>query len=406
MTQYLQPTDTVWTNIRLLTMQPEQNFEILTEQDLIVRGDKILAIVPRQHYPHHPLVMNGHDALMTPGLIDCHTHLVFAGNRATEWQQRLQGVSYTDIAAKGGGINTTVQAVRNSSAQDLYRIATQRLQAFINEGVTTLEIKTGYGLDLENEGKLLAVINALKMHHAIDIAPTLLAAHALPSEYQNQSQAYIDYVCREMLPQLAKTHTFEAVDVFCEKIAFTVEQSRQVYTVAKTLNKFIKGHCEQLSLLGGSELVATFNGLSADHVEYLDESGVKKLAQQGTVATLLPLAFYFLKETQIPPIEYFRHHHVPMAVSSDFNPGTAPFASLRLAMNMAAVLFQLTVPEVMQGVTVHAARALGREKSYGQIQVGFKANLCLWSVDQVVEIFYELGRNPLQQRIYEGKLFT
>jgi imidazolonepropionase len=406
----LKDSDIIWCNGRLATMNPtisnaegKHNYGILEQHDLIVREGKILAVLPTEKVPaNHCKVIDAGQRLITPGLIDCHTHLVFGGNRASEWEQRLNGVSYAEISAKGGGINSTVNATRESSAQQLETAAQKRLNALIAEGVTTIEMKSGYGLDLENEEKQLRVIQALGQKNPIEISPTLLSAHAVPPEYQHNPDAYIDFVCNTILPALWQKQLFESVDVFCETVGFSLEQTKRVFDSAKKLNIPVKGHVEQLSNLGGSELVAGYHGLSVDHIEYLDEKGVSAISHSETVAVLLPGAFYFLKETQRPPITLLRQYRVPMAISTDFNPGTSPFTSLRMMMNMACVQFGLTPEETWQGVTIHAAQALGRSASHGQLVAGYMADFVVWDAQEPVEILYELGRNPLVYRVYRG----
>ncbi|MBD2806529.1 imidazolonepropionase [Xenorhabdus sp. ZM] len=408
----LKDTDVIWRNARLATMNPTirhtdgtSHYGLLEHHDLIVRNERILAILPTGSIPiGRCKIIDVGQRLITPGLIDCHTHLVFGGNRASEWEQRLNGISYEEISAQGGGINATVNATRNSSVREL-EIATQkRLNALIAEGVTTVEIKSGYGLDLENEEKQLNVVKILAQKNAIEVSPTLLSAHAAPPEYKHDSDAYIDLVCDSILPTLWQKQLFESVDVFCETVGFNLNQTRRLFDAAKRLGIPVKGHVEQLSNLGGSELVAEYRGLSVDHIEYLDEKGIEAIGRSGTVAVLLPGAFYFLKETQRPPIALLRQHGIPMAISTDFNPGTSPFASLRLMMNMACVQFGLTPEEAWQGVTIHAARALGRAESHGQLVAGYMANFVVWDAENPVDILYELGHNPLIYRVYRGEI--
>ncbi|CDH00645.1 imidazolonepropionase [Xenorhabdus bovienii] len=408
----LKDTDVIWRNARLATMNPTINnidgkhhYGMLEQHDLIVRGEKILAIVPTDSVPtHHCHIIDVEQRLITPGLIDCHTHLVFGGNRASEWEQRLNGASYEEISAKGGGINSTVNATRNNSAQQLEVAAQKRLNALIAEGITTIEMKSGYGLDLVNEEKQLNVVQALAQKNAIEISPTLLSAHAVPPEYKHNPDAYIDLICDSILPTLWQKQLFESVDVFCETVGFNLDQTKRVFDAAQRLNIPVKGHVEQLSNMGGSELVADYQGWSVDHIEYLDEKGIEAISRSGSVAVLLPGAFYFLKEKKLPPISLLRQYRVPMAISTDFNPGTSPFASLRLIMNMACVQFGFTPEEAWQGVTLHAARALGRAESHGQLAEGYMADFIVWDAENPVDILYELGRNPLVHRIYRGEI--
>ncbi|HHD7443664.1 MULTISPECIES: imidazolonepropionase [Citrobacter] len=401
------PDDVIWRNVRLATMDPERNtpYGLVEGHALIVRQGKIRDIVPESSlYLTHDNTFDMQGRLITPGLIDCHTHLVFGGNRAGEWEQRLNGVSYQQISAQGGGINATVSATRSASDEQLLHLAHQRMEQLIKEGVTLLEIKSGYGLDLQTEEKILRVAAALAAENIIEISPTLLAAHATPAEYRDDPDGYITLVCETILPQLWEQGLFETVDLFCESVGFTLAQSERVFQAAQALGIPIKGHVEQLSLLGGAQLVSRYHGLSADHIEYLDEAGVAAMSQSGTVGVLLPGAFYFLKEQQRPPVALLRQYQVPMAVATDFNPGTSPFISLHWAMNMACVQFGLTPEEAWAGVTRHAARALGRHATHGQLKAGFVADFVVWDATLPVEILYEPGRNPIYQRVFKGQI--
>lgn len=399
------PDDVIWRNVRLATMDPERGtpYGLLDGHALIVRQGKIRDIVPESSlYLTHDNTLDMQGRLITPGLIDCHTHLVFGGNRAGEWEQRLNGVSYQQISAQGGGINATVSATRSATDEQLLHVAHQRMEQLIKEGVTLLEIKSGYGLDLPTEEKILRVVAALAAESIVEISPTLLAAHATPAEYRDDPDGYITLVCETILPQLWEQGLFETVDLFCESVGFSLAQSERVFQAAQALGIPVKGHVEQLSLLGGAQLVSRYQGLSADHIEYLDEAGVAAMSQSGTVGVLLPGAFYFLKEQQRPPVALLRQYQVPMAVATDFNPGTSPFISLHWAMNMACVQFGLTPEEAWAGVTRHAARALGRHATHGQLKAGFVADFVVWDATLPVEILYEPGRNPLYQRVFKG----
>ncbi|ATX94003.1 imidazolonepropionase [Citrobacter portucalensis] len=401
------PDDVIWRNVRLATMDPERGtpYGLLDGHALIVRQGKIRDIVPESSlYLTHDNTLDMQGRLITPGLIDCHTHLVFGGNRAGEWEQRLNGVSYQQISAQGGGINATVSATRSATDEQLLHVAHQRMEQLIKEGVTLLEIKSGYGLDLPTEEKILRVVAALAAESIVEISPTLLAAHATPAEYRDDPDGYITLVCETILPQLWEQGLFETVDLFCESVGFSLAQSERVFQAAQALGIPIKGHVEQLSLLGGAQLVSRYQGLSADHIEYLDEAGVAAMSQSGTVGVLLPGAFYFLKEQQRPPVALLRQYQVPMAVATDFNPGTSPFISLHWAMNMACVQFGLTPEEAWAGVTRHAARALGRHATHGQLKAGFVADFAVWDATLPVEILYEPGRNPLYQRVFKGQI--
>ena len=401
------PDDVIWRNVRLATMDPERDnpYGLVDGHALIVRQGKIRDIVPESSlYLTHDNTLDMQGRLITPGLIDCHTHLVFGGNRAGEWEQRLNGVSYQQISAQGGGINATVSATRSATDEQLLHVAHQRMEQLIKEGVTLLEIKSGYGLDLPTEEKILRVVAALAAENIVEISPTLLAAHATPAEFRDDPDGYITLVCETILPQLWEQGLFETVDLFCESVGFSLGQSERVFQAAQALGIPIKGHVEQLSLLGGAQLVSRYHGLSADHIEYLDEAGVAAMSQSGTVGVLLPGAFYFLKEQQRPPVALLRQYQVPMAVATDFNPGTSPFISLHWAMNMACVQFGLTPEEAWAGVTRHAARALGRHATHGQLKAGFVADFVVWDATLPVEILYEPGRNPLYQRVFKGQI--
>ena len=331
---------------------------------------------------------------LTPGLIDCHTHLVFAGSRSQEFEQRLQGVSYEQIAAQGGGIASTVAATRLADREQLFVDGKDRLNTLLAEGVTTVEIKSGYGLDVKNELKILEVARLLGEHHPIDIITTFLGAHALPPEYKGRTDEFINLVCTDMLEQVVANNLADAVDVFCENVGFSYEQTEQVFEAAKKHNLPIKCHAEQLSNQRGAQLVAKFKGLSADHIEYLDEDGVKAMAQAGTIAVLLPGAFYFLRETQLPPIELLQKYKVPIAIASDFNPGTSPLCSLQLMMNMACTLFRLTPEQSLAGVTRNAALALGLNDR-GVLKVGARADIAHWQIGHPSQLSYQFGVNKL-----------
>ncbi|MFC0119342.1 imidazolonepropionase [Pseudoalteromonas xiamenensis] len=348
-------------------------------------------------------VIQGKGAWITPGLIDCHTHILFAGSRAQEFEQRLQGVSYQEIAAQGGGIASTVRATRQADVEALFVLGKTRLNSLMKEGVTTVESKSGYGLDLDNELKLLEMNRLLDTHHPVTVQSTFLGAHAVPPEFKGRAEQYVDLVCDVMLPKVAQEKLADAVDVFCENVGFSFEQTKRVFDKATELGLKVKCHAEQLSNQHGSELVASFKGLSADHIEYLDETGVIAMASAGTVAVLLPTAYYFLRETQQPPIALLREHNVAMALASDFNPGTAPLCSLRLVLNMGCTLFRLTPEEALAGVTVNAAKALGLGDR-GMLQVGLRADLAMWNIQHPAELSYQFGVNDLLNLWILGKL--
>lgn len=402
-------TESLWINARLATMNPAQGsaYGALTGFALWIKDQQIHAILPQEEaltlFDGPGEIVDCKGAWITPGLIDCHTHLVYGGNRAAEWEKRLTGVPYQQIAAEGGGIMSTVNATRQLLAADLAAQSLPRLQALMGEGVTTVEIKSGYGLTLTDELKQLRVAQQLGRDWPVEVSTTLLAAHALPPEYAGCSDDYITEIIEHILPAAAREHLAEAVDVFCEGVGFSPPQARRVFTAARQHGLKIKGHVEQLSNLHGAALVAEFNGLSADHIEHLDDAGIAAMQAAQTVAVLLPGAFYFLRETQKPPVAALRAAGVPMAVSSDLNPGTSPFASLRLAMNQACVLFDLTPEEALAGATRHAARALGRQNSHGQLAAGFIADFLVWDIDHPAEIIYSLGTPLLRQRIFRGQ---
>lgn len=399
--------DRVLTNLKMVTMQPEAGYQIIENGMIGIREGKIMFAGHADHEDlhGHPDVIDCHGALVTPGLIDCHTHLIFAGNRANEFEQRLNGVPYEEIAKAGGGILSTVKATRDASEDELYELAVLRLNGLKQDGVTTVEIKSGYGLTLDDELKMLRVARRIGEMTDIKITTTLLAAHALPLEYNGRSDDYIDVVCHEIIPAAAREKLADAVDVFCEGIGFSTEQSQRVFSAAKAHGLSIKGHTEQLSNLGGSALAAGMGATSVDHIEYLDEDGVTALAANNTVATLLPGAFYFLRETQYPPIEQLRQKNVPMAIATDFNPGTSPIASLRTMMNMGCTLFRLTPEECLRGVTCNAAQALGLQETRGQIAVGMDADLAIWNIETPAELSYRLGVPDLVARVIDGHLF-
>ncbi|MBR8844447.1 MULTISPECIES: imidazolonepropionase [Pseudoalteromonas] len=396
-------------DVNIATMDPNLDtpYGAIENAAIAIKDGKINWLGPRSELPEVDAIATpihkANGQWLTPGLIDCHTHILFAGSRANEFEQRLLGASYQQIAAQGGGIASTVKATRLADRETLYVNGKNRLNSLLKEGVTTVESKSGYGLDVENELKLLEINQLLNEHHPIDVHSTFLGAHALPPEYKDNSQAYIDLVCDEMLPQVASRQLATAVDVFCENVGFTYQQTEQVFTRAQQLGLQVKCHAEQLSNQHGSELVAKFKGLSADHIEYLDEAGVEAMARGDVTAVLLPGAFYFLRETQLPPIDLLRKHKVAMALASDFNPGTAPLCSLRLMLNMACTLFRMTPEEALSGVTVNAAKALGLNDR-GVLKVGTRADLALWDITHPAQLSYQFGVADLSNLWILGKL--
>lgn len=398
--------DHVWTNARLATFDPRVNAPCgtLDNHALAVRGESIAAILPSDspEVRNHGAVTDCGGKLVTPGFIDCHTHLVWGGTRAAEWGMRLAGKPYTEIARAGGGILSTMRATRAMTEDELLRAALPRLRALVTEGVTCVEIKSGYGLTLDDELKMLRVARRLGEMLSIEVSPTLLAAHAVPSEFAGRADDYVSLVVNEIIPAAAHGKLAEAVDVFCESIAFTPPQCDSIFHEAKAHGLAVKGHVEQLTNSHGAELVARYEGWSADHLEFLDDAGVAAMAKAGTVAVLLPGAFYFLREKQKPPVEKLRAANVPMAVASDLNPGTSPFASLRLAMNMACVLYGFSPEEALAGVTREAAKALDRGNRLGILEVGKQADFLLWDVPHPAEIVCHLGVTPLVERVVRG----
>ncbi len=341
--------------------------------------------------------------LMTPGLIDCHTHLIYGGTRQQEFEQRLTGLSYEAIARSGGGIKSTVAATRQTPVDILAQTAAERLDCLLVEGVTTVEIKSGYGLDTKTELKMLTAARKIEKMRPVDVKTSFLGAHALPDEYAGRSDEYIDHVCNDMLPAIAAQGLADAVDGFCEGIAFSCDQIARVFNAAALHDLAVKLHAEQLSNLGGAVLAARYGALSVDHIEYLDQKGVDAIAASGTVATLLPGAFYYLNESQKPPVQALRDAGIPIAIATDHNPGSSPLLSLLATMNMACVLFGLTPQEALLGVTVNAAKALGL-KDRGVIAVGNKADLVIWQARAAVDLVYSLGKNPCHTVLKDGQV--
>lgn len=389
----------LWQHCHIATMA-HGNYSIIEDAALVTVGSLIEWIGPRSEVPaaDYTQVHDLHGAWVTPGLIDCHTHTVFGGNRSGEFEQRLQGVSYADIAAQGGGIASTVRATRAASEDELFESAHKRLRSLLRDGVTTVEIKSGYGLDLANERKLLRVIRRLGDALPVSVRATCLAAHALPPEYKDRADAYIDHICSEMLPALAAEGLVDAVDAFCEYLAFSPAQVERVFKVARQLGLPVKLHAEQLSSLHGSSLAARYQALSADHLEFMTEDDAIAMAAAGTVAVLLPGAFYFLRETQLPPMDALRKHGVKIAIASDLNPGTSPALSVRLMLNMACTLFRMTPEEALAGATQHAATALGMGDTHGSLEVGKVADFVAWQIDRPADLAYWLG-GELEKRV-------
>jgi len=390
------------TNARVATMASDTSYGLIDDAAVLVENGLIAWVGPQSAAPRTPRTLDAEGRLLTPGLIDCHTHLVFGGNRANEFEQRLNGVPYAEIAKAGGGILSTVRATRAASDEELKASALTRLDSLLREGVTTVEIKSGYGLDLETELRMLRVARSLAGERPVDVVTSFLGAHALPPEFRNDRKGYVALVCEEVLPAVAKAGLAEAVDAFCETIAFDLEETETVFKKAAALNLPVKLHAEQLSNMGGARLAARYDALSCDHIEYVDEDGIAAMAKAGTSAVLLPGAFYYLREKQAPPVALLRRHGVPIAVATDLNPGSSPVHSLLTTMNMACVLFGLTPEEALRGVTVNAARAL-RLGDRGTIAVGKKADLALWNLEAPGHLAYPLGFNPLHCAIKSGR---
>ncbi|MCI3910761.1 imidazolonepropionase [Pseudomonas viridiflava] len=390
---------TLWKNCHIATMAHGM-YSIIKDAAIVTSGAYIEWIGPLDQVAEtdYENCTDLGGAWVTPGLIDCHTHTVFGGNRSGEFEQRLQGVSYADIAAAGGGIASTVRATRAATEDELYISAERRLRHLLKDGVTTVEMKSGYGLDLENERKLLRVIRRLGNTQPVTVRSTCLAAHALPPEYADRADDYIHHICNEMLPALAAEGLVDAVDAFCEYLAFSPAQVEQVFITAGQLGLPVKLHAEQLSSLGGSSLAARYKALSADHLEFMTEDDVIAMAASGTVAVLLPGAYYFLRETQLPPMDALRKHGVPIAISTDMNPGTSPGLSLRLMLNMACTLFRMTPEEALAGVTLNAAKALGMGDTHGSLEVGKTADFVAWDIERPADLAYWLG-GDLDKRV-------
>jgi imidazolonepropionase len=391
--------DVLYANARVATLA--DGYGIIDDGAVAVRAGRITWVGPRAEAPPASVTHDCGGLWLTPGLVDCHTHVVHAGNRSDEWEARLNGATYEDIARAGGGIMSTVRATRAASDDELFDASLPRIRALLAEGVTTLEIKSGYGLDLETEAKMLRVARRVGEVLPVTVRTTFLGAHALPPEYAGRADDYIGMLCDEMLPALAAQGLVDAVDAFCERIGFSHDQTARVFDVARRLGLPVKLHAEQLSDQGGAALVARYGGLSADHLEWLSEEGVAALARAGTVAVLLPGAYYFLRETRMPPLAALRAAGVPMAVATDCNPGTSPLTSLLLAMNMACTLWRLTPLEALRGITVHAARALGLPDT-GTLAAGQRADFALWDIARPADLAYAIGANPCRGVVRAG----
>lgn len=396
--------DSLWLGADIVTMR-DGHYNLIADGALAVDNGELIWVGSRSEMPDFTArqqhTFDG--GIITPGLVDCHTHLVFAGDRSEEFEQRLNGVSYADIAAQGGGILSTVRATRAATQQELVRAARWRLDRLLAEGVTTVEIKSGYGLDEQSELTMLRAIRELAQSVPADVRATCLAAHAFPPEFKDNPQGWIDIICERLLPQVKAAGLADAVDAFCEHLAFSPQQVRTVFDCAHALGLPVKLHAEQLSALGGAALAASYGALSADHLEYATEADARAMAQSGTVAVLLPGAFWLLRETQRPPVDLFRQYGVPMALASDANPGTSPALSLRLMLNMGCTLFGMTPEEALAGVTLWGAKALGLQATHGSLEPGKVASFVHWPLARPAELVYWLGGELPCQVIYRGE---
>ena len=393
---------TLFCNAQIATMSLDKPYGLIENGAIVISADRIKWVGAEKELPDKFAGLQGKNLegrLVTPALIDCHTHLVYGGSRATEFELRLNGASYEEISRNGGGILSTVTATRNASEDELLAQSLPRLDAFLGEGVATIEIKSGYGLDIETEIKMLRVARQLGKERSVRVKTSFLGAHAIPPEFSGKADAYIDFVCEEVLPAVHYENLADAVDGFCENIAFSPNQISRVFEKAKSFGLPVKLHAEQLSNLGGATLAAKYGALSADHLEFLDQTGVEVMGESGTVAVLLPGAFYTLRETQLPPLDSLRKAEVPIAIATDCNPGSSPLTSILLCMNMSCTLFRMTPEEALCGVTIIAAQALGIGDEVGTIEVGKKAELAVWNVDQPAELAYRVGFNPLEEMV-------
>ena len=401
--------DVVIDNVRIASMQKNGNtydntYGILTESSVAIKNGKVLAIFDASEGSYESTQnYDGKNKWLLPGFIDCHTHLVYGGNRANEFELRLQGKTYIEIAQQGGGIQGTVNATRAASEQTLLSSAIKRAARLAEEGVTCIEVKSGYGLDLHTELKMLKVAKHISEYLPVNIVTTYLGAHAVPKEYRSSPDDYVQFICDQVIPVVAQQQLANCVDVFCESIGFSPTQCRKIFAAAKTHALDVKAHVEQLSDLKGAKLAAEFAAISVDHIEYLDPKDIPALKQSGTVAVLLPGAFYYLSETQKPPVAALRANKVPIAIATDLNPGSSPIASILTIMNMASVLFGLTPEEVLYGVTLHAAKALNLPNK-GQVKAGMDADLCLWDIAHPAELVYDINQHRPSAKWFGGKL--
>ncbi|MDA9770587.1 imidazolonepropionase [Emcibacteraceae bacterium] len=396
----------IWTNVNLISMQKNETpYGLIENTAMVIENDYIAWIGPEEELPNHYdyEMEDAEGDYMSPGLIDCHTHLIYGGNRIDEFEKRLNGVSYEEIAKSGGGILSTVQATRDATEAELIESANKRLSHLKAEGVTTIEVKSGYGLNTETELKMLSVSRTMNVNNDIDVIATFLGAHAIPDEYKNNRDDYIDLIINEMLPKIAEQKMATAVDGFCETIGFQYQEMEKIFIKAKELGLNVKLHAEQLSNQNGAKLAAKYDALSADHLEHLTEDAILNMKEAGTIAVLLPGAYYTLRDSKCPPIDLLRKHKVPMAVATDCNPGSSPVLSLKLMINMASTIFQLTPEEAIAGVTRNAAKALGL-RDRGIIKEGMLADLVRWDIEHPAELAYYVGGNQVKSVIKNGKI--
>ncbi len=403
----IKSTITIWQNAQLHLLTDIHTAEIISHGTIVTENNKIIWLGEHKKLPEVYSVVKNifydlDNAVVTPGLIDCHTHVVFGGNRSSEFRQRLEGMSYEKILGQGGGIYNTVQATRALTEAQLYQSAAKRVKQFLMNGVTSIEVKSGYGLNLETERKMLRVARQLG-HIGLDVSTTFLGAHVRAPEYQNNAQ-YIDYLVDSVLPELIKENLVDAVDAFCDKVAFSASELNPLFKYAYKQKLNIKIHTDQLSASGGAILAAKYKAISAEHLEYMSEKDAKAMQKAGTVAVLLPGAFYYLQDSQKPNIHLLRQYKIPIAIATDCNPGSSPCQSLLMIMNMACVLFRLTPFEVLKGVTCHAAKALGWEGNKGQLKIGYDADFVVWDCEQVEELMYFSGNNPCKKVIKKGRI--
>ncbi len=404
----MEQIDTIWTNARIVVLDENQKIKILENSFLAIKDKKIIKIAKMSELGdfRSQKIYDVNNKLITSSLIDCHTHLIFGGNRANEFEKRLNGESYAQIAKQGGGIISSIKSTRELSFDELYKQAKKRLIALIKEGVGTIEIKTGYGLDLKSEIKMLKVAKKLEEDCFIHIEKTFLGAHAVPPEFKNDADGYIDYICDTMLDEVHKLGLVTCVDGYCEHLAFSTKQISKVFKKAKSLGLNVKLHAEQFSSMGASDLACSYDAISTDHLEYIEENSIINMKKSNTVAVLLPGAFYFLRETKLPPIELFRKHKVPIAIASDLNPGTATICSMQMMMNMSAVLFSLSVDEVFLAVTLNAAKALGLGDTKGSLELGKDGDFCVWDMEHPRDLVCAYLPNRLDLLVRNGEIIN